>query len=172
MTRHILNQNRIHEGNNCEANYFHRYYFCEERQYAMTKGLGKGVYYNLESGHDLLGPLYSIINLWFTTGLLSRREMATVKGHSNAESEKSRNNMAGETMKANTNCRLFLLFCLERILIKIQKRPHQMHVLCFICETSWDLGPTLLVQSVSWGGVCGWGIEMGYELRLKSVLSS
>lgn len=63
MTRHILNQNRIHEGNNCEANYFHRYYFCEERQYAMTKGLGKGVYYNLESGHDLLGPLYSIINL-------------------------------------------------------------------------------------------------------------
>lgn len=47
-----------------------------------------------------------------------------------------------------------------------------MHVLCFICETSWDLGPTLLVQSVSWGGVYGWGIEMGYELRLKSVLSS
>lgn len=80
----------------------------------MTKGLGKGVYYNLESGHDLLGPPYSIINLWFTTCLLSSREMATVKGHSNAECEKSRNNMAGETMKANTNCRLFFTFLFRK----------------------------------------------------------
>lgn len=59
----------------------------------------------------------------------------------------------GKPWKQTQIAGFFLLFCLERILIKIQKRPHQMHVLCFICETSWDLGPTLLVQSVSWGGV-------------------
>lgn len=30
-----------------------------------------------------------------------------MEGHSNAECEKRKNNMAGETMKANSHCRLF-----------------------------------------------------------------
>lgn len=41
-----------------------------------------------------------------------------------------------------------------------------MFVLCFIYETGWDLGPTVRVQSESWGG--GWGVDGAWKWVMNS----
>lgn len=108
MTRHHLYWNRTHKGRNLwsKANYFHRYSLGEQQQYVMTMRLSKGVWFGIR-------PLSSVTSVqcsqfvWFITALPSRWWMTTMEGHSNAECEKCKNNLAGETLKAKTSHKLF-----------------------------------------------------------------